>query len=152
MTDKTGVEPLPENCDDVFSKSPRYKRWPCAMGSSGKAGGIWRKVYLVKKPETYMNPFVIETSKTKFCIQPDVVGDAADYTIEYIMSDGSENVSGTVCAAAKSFVIEMPNPVLSWPLILRKISGQIRSDRTDYKAAGAAYAFGGAQQRFQTQR
>lgn len=116
VTDKTGVEPLPENCDDVFSKSPRYKRWPCAMGSSGKAGGIWRKVYLVKKPETYMNPFVIETSKTKFCIQPDVVGDAADYTIEYIMSDGSENVSGTVCAAAKSFVIEMPNPVLSWPL------------------------------------
>ena len=115
VTDKANLELLPENCDDVFSISPRYVRWPVGYGSSAKAGGIWRNVYLVKNTEVYMEPFAIEAVGKEFLVRTAVHG-SGDYKISYVMSDENESVCGAVDCSEKSFVIHMPNPVFSWPL------------------------------------
>ena len=115
VTDKANLELLPENCDDEFSVSPRYVRWPVGYGSSAKAGGIWRNVYILENKEVYMEPFAIETNGKSFVVRPEVAGNG-DYKIEYSMSDGTESVSGVINCDAEQFKITMPNPVLSWPL------------------------------------
>lgn len=116
VTDKASLTLLPEDCDDFFSVSPRYKRWPVGNGSSLSAGGIWRNVYLVKKEKTYMNPFVVTSNDNGFDIVPDVVGDATGYKIKYTVSDENEIQNIIIDASCNKFSIDLENPILSWPL------------------------------------
>lgn len=116
VTDKEHLKPLPAGCDSIFEKSPRYKNWPTALGSSLKAGGIWRDVFVAEKCDTYMEAFVIEPCGTRFEVQPNIVGCADGYKIKYTLTDGAETLSGEIAADAKMFEIEPKNPVLTWPL------------------------------------
>ena len=116
VTDKASLELLPENCDDVFSASPRYKRWPIGYGSSLKAGGIWRNVYLFKKTEVYMNPFVITSNGKGFDVVSDIDGEMSGYKIICSASDETESVTTIVDANCEKISLNLENPVLSWPL------------------------------------
>ena len=54
VTDKESMAPLAEGQDPDFAQSPRYALWPVAKGSSLKAGGIWRDVWRVRRPSTWL--------------------------------------------------------------------------------------------------
>ena len=116
VTDKASVELLPENCDDIFIKSARYKRWPIGLGSSLKAGGIWRNVYLIKKQPVYMKPFIIHSSGTDFSVETDISGCTDDFKIKYTLSDENGTNELMLDANCKNFRIAPEVPVLSWPL------------------------------------
>ena len=116
VTDKPSTPPLPENCDTVFSVSPRYKRWPAALGSSLKAGGIWRHVFLVHRRHTVMEMPAVTPVQDRFEGTFEFHGDPEKHTVKLTLSDGGETVEKTVDAAVGKFVIAPRNPVFSWPL------------------------------------
>ncbi len=116
VTDKASVSLLPENCDDIFTESPRYKRWPVGFGSSLKAGGIWRDVYIVKKNAAYLNPFVIKSDNNGFYVQPDIEGNTVGMWLECTLEDDNGKTEIKVKAETDEFYIAPKKAVLSWPL------------------------------------
>ena len=116
VTDKPSVPLLPENCDTVFTASPRYKRWPAALGSSLKAGGIWRHVFLVHRRNTVMEMPAVTPVQTRFEGTFEFHGNPEKHTVKLILSDGIEAVEKKVDATAGKFVIAPAKPVFSWPL------------------------------------
>lgn len=116
VTDKASLTLLPENCDSIFLQSPRYKRWPVGYGSSLKAGGIWRDVYLCSYGNVHMNPFIISSNGRGIDVMTDLSGDEAGYKIKYTLSDEMGSTEKILDAACKKFSIYPENPVLSWPL------------------------------------
>lgn len=116
VTDKPSTPLLPENCDAVFTTSPRYKRWPAAFGSSLKAGGIWRHVYLVNRNNTCIKMPAVIPVQTRFEGTFEFHGNPENHTVKLTLSDGVETVENIVDASSGKFVIAPKNPVFSWPL------------------------------------
>lgn len=61
VTDKPSVPLLPEKPGTPFTKSPRYKLWALPLGSSMKAGGLWRDVFLVRNASSRVDDLRIES-------------------------------------------------------------------------------------------
>ncbi len=110
VTDKASLTLLPENCDSIFLQSPRYKRWPVGYGSSLKAGGIWRDVYLCSYGNVHMNPFIISSNGRGIDVMTDLSGDEAGYKIKYTLSDEMGSTEKILDAACKKFSIYPENP------------------------------------------
>ena len=116
VTDKPSTPLLPENCDAVFTASPRYRRWPAAFGSSMKAGGIWRHVHLVHRQTTVMETPAVTPILTRFEGTFEFHGNPEGHSVKLTLSDGVETVGKTVDATSGKFTIAPANPVFSWPL------------------------------------
>ena len=116
VTDKTALKPLSEGCDEIFSKSPRYKRWPAPLGSSLEAGGIWRNVNIIKRGDVYIKPFIIEPNGESFVITSNLNKSAEGFTVRCSLYDGVEKTETTIPAKSETFEMTPENPVLSWPL------------------------------------
>ena len=116
VTDKPSLKLLSPDEDDVFTKSPRYELWPIGYGSSLKAGGIWRNVYIQKVQSAYMNPFVLVSDDKGFNVTGDLSGDYKNCKISYLLFDDSFKAEGIIDADSKGFYIGVENPVFSYPL------------------------------------
>ena len=116
VTDKESMAPLAEGQDPDFAQSPRYALWPVAKGSSLKAGGIWRDVWRVRRPSTWLATPEVRPSGTAFYADFELNGTAENFSIRCTLSDDASSVSATVPAARKTLRLEPENPVLSWPL------------------------------------
>ncbi len=115
VTDKASAPMLEIDEDDPFQKSPRYTLWQAGYGSSEKAGGIWRDVWIKDSLDTFLEPSVIENDGESFEIYPQLTGDKNGYHIKTSVTD--EN--GTVeceCYDFESFIIKPKVSVKTFPL------------------------------------
>ncbi|MDD5727600.1 MAG: hypothetical protein PHV59_03465 [Victivallales bacterium] len=99
VTDKQHLVLLPEDCDPVFSVSPRFFRWPLPMGSSLNAGGIWRDVWMVRRGQVFMRPAELRSAPETLTILPDISGNAVGYTLKCALSKDGKPVVKVECAA-----------------------------------------------------
>lgn len=99
VVDKTAVGLLPEGSDEVFSKSPRFVSWSIPYGSSTKAGGIWRDVWLLDRAATYMRTPSVQSYGGRLTIQPDIVGRKEGWRVRHVLRySGREVASGETLA------------------------------------------------------
>lgn len=114
VTDKPSVAPLEEGGDPVFSRSPRFERWAIAMGSSIKAGGIWRDVKLVKKNSNLL-PAVVESRGNAFYVTPQFRNTPHNTPLSVRVFDGDILCSETEWQQG-TVSLEIASPVFSIPL------------------------------------
>ncbi|MBR0460182.1 MAG: hypothetical protein IJJ26_13180 [Victivallales bacterium] len=116
VTDKPSTPLLPEGCDEVFPLSPRYSRWPAAMGSTLKVGGIWRHVFLLHRGQVSLEMPAVTAIQNRFEGVLEFHGNPENYKVTLALSDGAETVEKTIDATEGKFAIAPKNPVFSWPL------------------------------------
>lgn len=102
VTDKSKVAPLPDGTDQIFDKSPRFVHWALPMGSSLKAGGIWRNVWLIRRPKTFIRTPEIRNSPSKIIVIPDIDGNIGDFRIKCELFKDSILVADAEISATES--------------------------------------------------
>ncbi len=116
VTDKESAPMLEAEDSDAFKKSPRYTLWQSGMGSSLKAGGIWRNVWLKKPQESYIEPFVIENDGEAFEIYPKTSGDIKDCEIRISITDENGTSNCTAPADCKRLILKPIVSIQTFPL------------------------------------
>ena len=84
VTDKASLKGLdPARAGGGFKVSPRYVDWPVPMGSSMKAGGIWRNVWLVSGTGGRITNLRTDSSGDRLQLYPEFSNGITGVPVEY---------------------------------------------------------------------